>query len=198
MCGEQLWSGYWSHRTKGSPPRVRGTGRTPYTASLWRRITPACAGNRGCSFGERCIFGDHPRVCGEQYPGYHQGPGAGGSPPRVRGTAGGCVIYALLPRITPACAGNSLYRMLNPLYVEDHPRVCGEQILGLIALPRYGGSPPRVRGTDSVVSEEKYKRIGSPPRVRGTVHAPFLAKSCSRITPACAGNRLSFLCLAAK
>ena len=90
-----------------------------------------------------------------------------GSPPRVRGTAGIGLLEVMNMRITPACAGN---REAKPgaCHAElDHPRVCGEQRL-----------------FPSILAYIK----GSPPRVRGTVHAPFLAKSCSRITPACAGN----------
>ena len=32
-------------------------------------------------------------------------------------------------RITPACAGNSMHAILHGKGVEDHPRVCGEQLL---------------------------------------------------------------------
>ena len=57
--------------------------------------------------------------------------------------------------------------------VEDHPRVCGENGLNSISLPRSSGSPPRVRG----------KQIW------------LVVKMLSnRITPACAGKtRLSRL-----
>ncbi len=51
-----------------------------------------------------------------------------GSPPRVRGTA----IYHILAGqpywITPACAGNSAVFFKLLLHIQDHPRVCGEQI----------------------------------------------------------------------
>ena len=92
----------------------------------------------------------------------------GGSPPRVRGTVL-CVFGLLLRnRITPACAGNSIF-FIHPRYtLEDHPRVCGEQNNAFLNLNISGGSPPRVRGT--VIRSHSF-------------HAPF------RITPACAGNR---------
>ena len=70
-------------------------------------------------------------------------------------------------RITPACAGNSHYKIVESIPLEDHPRVCGEQppVLDIHAcLP---GSPPRVRGTDIETTSNYYNH---------------------RITPACAGN----------
>ena len=50
----------------------------------------------------------------------------------------------------------------------DHPRVCGEQMVGSLMQPRSCGSSPRVRGTES------------------TRRLPGLL---TRIIPACAGNR---------
>ena len=54
--------------------------------------------------------------------------------------------------------------------IEDHPRVCGEQCIdtGMV----FGSS-------------------GSPPRVRGTVFSTAANRRKGRITPACAGNRVS-------
>ena len=52
--------------------------------------------------------------------------------------------------------------------LEDHPRMCGEQMFSKEETASYKGSPPRVRGT------------AIEPQARGSWH---------RITPACAGNR---------
>ena len=71
------------------------------------------------------------------------------------------------PRITPACAGNSSFMRAKSSAIKDHPRVCGEQIMGV--------SRPTV---------EK----GSPPRVRGTEERRMKPDKEARITPACAGN----------
>ena len=78
------------------------------------------------------------------------------------------VLLIVLPRITPACAGN---RSLSSSVIagsKDHPRVCGEQCSHRLLLLLCVGSPPRVRGT---VEEE----TGEPWEIG--------------ITPACAGNR---------
>ena len=49
-----------------------------------------------------------------------------GSPPRVRGIQETLIKIAVACRITPACAGNTVYLYLFLLSARDHPRVCGE------------------------------------------------------------------------
>ena len=70
--------------------------------------------------------------------------------------------------ITPACAGNRIWRMGLAGSAWDHPRVCGEQ---------------------SAPSNRSSGRSGSPPRVRGTAEGNAVTHLADRITPACAGNR---------
>ena len=107
-------------------------------------------------------------MCGEQIQITITEKRENGSPPRVRGTV------ILTPgrltefRITPACAGNSYQFLVSYSASKDHPRVCGEQNVGISVWMRQKGSPPRVRGTEYYLS----------------------ARACAgRITPACAGNR---------
>ena len=147
---------------------MRGTAkrRTPHGTN--RRITPACAGNSAPLFYRPYPKGDHPRVCGEQVDKFLSPGFLIGSPPRVRGTGPLLLKSELFPRITPACAGNSLAVLPHMRSSPDHPRVCGEQAMPARAWTIQGGSPPRVRGTD----------------VRD-----LRASMAVRITPACAGNR---------
>ena len=56
------------------------------------------------------------------------------------------LVLALLPRITPACAGKSDQIGAAALGGEDHPRLCGEKLEYLEQLHRSLGSPPLVRG----------------------------------------------------
>ena len=106
-------------------------------------------------------------MCGEQIrPRYVQLLPLG-SPPRVRGTGGTPHTKGRRLRITPACAGNRGMPLIYGCSVEDHPRVCGEQITPSPKIPCLTGSPPRVRGTVSYSSYDY---------------------SYHRITPACAGN----------
>ena len=48
-------------------------------------------------------------------------------------------------RITPACAGITGLYCAALEKVEDHPRVCGNNILNNDQLGDHEGSPPRVR-----------------------------------------------------
>ena len=169
VCGEQSVMGAIQCGQKGSPPRVRGTEALPGTVVDGQRITPACAGNSYTGMRRGEMAGDHPRVCGEQsYPGFYLSPPQG-SPPRVRGTGTVLAPGASIKRITPACAGNRSPATGMACASEDHPRVCGEQLIS--------ASYPR-------------EQAGSPPRVRGTESRFWNIRLCSRITPACAGNRL--------
>ena len=69
-----------------------------------------------------------------------------GSPPRVRGVLGFCVVTAQQEGITPACAGSTKRPPTTILKIWDHPRVCGEYAGDLRREGVVLGSPPRVRG----------------------------------------------------
>ena len=170
MCGEQSMVLPAPSPLLGSPPRVRGTGGKCLAGHAGGRITPACAGNSDAVHKVNVYWQDHPRVCGEQG---SAAIGAGfrfGSPPRVRGTDE-CYKMALTDaRITPACAGNRTTGRRRRRAEQDHPRVCGEQKHLHSKIQRPGGSPPRVRGT---------------------VTSTYSFACRSRITPACAGNRMA-------
>ena len=71
---------------------------------------------------------------------------------------------------SPACAGKSERQAYSPAIRQDHPRVCGEKFTVIVAA-----------SVD----------LGSPPRVRGKVCARSRWTSAKRITPACAGKRLT-------
>ena len=168
VCGEQQHGPRFRLVISGSPPRVRGTDVHIISGCNICRITPACAGNRAILFFEILIPQDHPRVCGEQGDGEVDEVLLEGSPPRVRGTVPAKHTQSFIPRITPACAGNSSPPSLGSSGGWDHPRVCGEQ------------NADSCRGSRS---------RGSPPRVRGTGSSTAWASSFFGITPACAGNR---------
>ena len=131
------------------------------------RITPACAGNRVETSHAPPPKKNHPRLRGEQSPGgYITYPGEG-SPPLARGTATSTNQYADVPRITPACAGNSL---------QNKPPACA------------GGDHPRLRGEQAHRGQSLSRHRGSPPLARGTVPQYQCSRISGRITPACAGN----------
>ena len=70
-------------------------------------------------------------------------------------------------RITPAYAGKTKTEKGEPKKEQDHPRVCGENLLVLF----FGLTP-----------------LGSPPRMRGKLQLSGLWYLGTRITPAYAGK----------
>ena len=93
-----------------------------------------------------------------------------GSPPLARGTDVIIGIILVLHGITPACAGNSC---------AANPCACA------------GRDHPRLRGEQKAVYDDGVTLAGSPPLARGTVAMLNGKTTGRRITPACAGNRLS-------
>ena len=85
----------------------------------------------------------------------------------MRGKQANYEHLGIAVRITPACAGktHSVGALVHGL--QDHPRVCGENVAPPVFLCRARGSPPRVRG-----------------KLDYFLFAPTL----TRITPACAGK----------
>ena len=88
-------------------------------------------------------------MCGEQFDVSGAFDTLMGSSPRVRGTGDSAENDFELSGIIPACAGNRHRGDLQDRYQGDHPRVCGEQFVSLLAKVRVKGSSPRVRGTDA-------------------------------------------------
>ena len=68
-----------------------------------------------------------------------------GSPPRVREKL--CKKFKIYfkTRITPACAGKTLSKLVHIPRYRDHPRVCGKNVKYINDDMFVSGSPPRVR-----------------------------------------------------
>ena len=111
-------------------------------------------------------------------------------------------------RLIPACAGKTLFNQADISREEAHPRVCGENINGLIQGIKNMGSSPRVRGKrltrvwlarasgliprvcgeNRLANGGRYSRRGSSPRVRGKPTRGTMRASRVRLIPACAGK----------
>ncbi len=128
-CGEQWMLPRWASCWAGSPPRVRGTGIIRPARQRISRITPARAGNSRGKARAQAEHEDHPRACGEQNLATQYGGNITGSPPRVRGTVPNPAQGDHYNGITPARAGNRIYRHIWLRKAGDHPRACGEQCL---------------------------------------------------------------------
>ena len=131
----------------GSSPRVRGTPTLLVLRVFALGIIPACAGNTQYQYSDWCRGWDHPRVCGEHLCAVLCVLHVAGSSPRVRGTLEHA--QGILERfgIIPACAGNTIIRLLLIMAIRDHPRVCGEHDVTIPSDTSKSGSSPRVRGT---------------------------------------------------
>ena len=64
----------------------------------------------------------------------------------MRGKPEPTVLGVVLIGITPACAGKTIPPQLQFPLVQDHPRVCGENLHFTHSKNPLRGSPPRVRG----------------------------------------------------
>ena len=126
MCGENALAPLPAGLPFGSPPRVRGKLVSLGFFRARDRITPACAGKTG--FLVVAVHGskDHPRVCGENRATASPTISGYGSPPRVRGKPTPRSSRLSSARITPACAGKTIRALKNFQFLQDHPRVCGE------------------------------------------------------------------------
>ena len=110
-------------------------------------IIPAYAGNTVSTISSKKQCRDHPRVCGEHLSHSADGNALPGSSPRMRGTRTSPRTRQTFPGIIPAYAGNT-YSTVNVHVAEwDHPRVCGEHLIGIRFAIRCTGSSPRMRGT---------------------------------------------------
>ena len=146
-CGERLLRTDTLSRSRGSSPRVRGTGPNASIHIKLLRFIPAPAGN-GSYRPESTFYPPvHPRACGERVAVETIISDSIGSSPRLRGT----VLYRPLDltcqRFIPAPAGNgrSAHGALRRRTV--HPRACGEREPDQTFEVVIDGSSPRLRGT---------------------------------------------------
>ena len=107
LCGEKVFPAVQPTQISGSPPPMRGKVISSDVAKRYAGITPAYAGKSAISLRCRCLWWDHPRLCGEKFQIVQRGKVGLG--------------------ITPAYAGKSLfvYNLLPEF--GDHPRLCGEK-----------------------------------------------------------------------
>ena len=93
-------------------------------------ITPAYAGKSAFNFRIMFRHEDHPRLCGEK-PSFD------------------CFWFCCI-RITPAYAGKSKSFRGHRSATKDHPRLCGEKIFYFSICGGGTGSPPPMRGKDTL------------------------------------------------
>ena len=146
VCGENYKNLHTAYHITGSPPRMRGKREALTDPEILKRITPAYAGKTPCSASGSPAAKDHPRVCGENGLDLHECRVRGGSPPRMRGKPRSHFSISLSRRITPAYAGKTPHWRAAQDFLQDHPRVCGENMRCWHLQCPLQGSPPRMRG----------------------------------------------------
>ena len=92
-----------------------------------------------------------PRICGEKQRRAMGRSSERGTPPRARGKESQVFALSVSKGNTPACAGKSPFFDNAVRATRDHPRACGEKIIEHIPGITLPGSPPRVRGKDSLI-----------------------------------------------
>ena len=130
------------------------------------KITPAGAGKTFDCLSAQVPIQDHPRRCGENLPAFAKIHSIAGSPPQVRGKRASLRQAASSPRITPAGAGKTFFRMRALPKKQDHPRRCGENHKLTVMCSDGKGSPPQVRGKPTAVPDT-FPRHGITPAGAG-------------------------------
>ncbi len=167
MCGKDTERSLGLPRRTGSPPHVRERQSITILRARSCRITPACAGKTRRIRFMLISNGDHPRMCGKDQLWTRSAAGLAGSPPHVRERLRSLRIRPPRLRITPACAGKTSAACWFVTANQDHPRMCGKDLMSSNRIPR---------------------RAGSPPHVRERPESACCRNRLYRITPACAGK----------
>ena len=157
----------WRTLYRGSPPPMRGKVRQYIRLIHLYRITPAYAGKRIPTTTARVLRRDHPRLCGEKANHRAFRLRFAGSPPPMRGKVLQCGICGRKVGITPAYAGKSSACHKHRHCDRDHPRLCGEKVVGF---------------------EYRLSAVGSPPPMRGKATILKMCAVLNGITPAYAGK----------
>ena len=146
VCGENFSSGVEQVPAAGSSPRVRGKQAEEAARAQTTGLIPACAGKTSTTVMAILPLRAHPRVCGENSPHSGQTRLGAGSSPRVRGKRPAREPASPRLRLIPACAGKTAAQWGSLRVDRAHPRVCGENNVGLNRASSEPGSSPRVRG----------------------------------------------------
>ncbi len=132
-------------------------------------ITPACAGQIKRFRTEICKGWDHPRLRGTNLVTETEQRIQMGSPPLARDKCTNMLSERQKTGITPACAGQIVFSIVQMNKNRDHPRL---------------------RGTNCRKFPHLYLCVGSPPLARDKLLASMSDYFSARITPACAGQML--------
>ena len=185
----------------GSSPLARGTRGLCVLKYPLVRLIPARAGNTLFICSHTPSTAAHPRSRGEHHFTHYGCRRDRGSSPLARGTLLLVLADALLSRLIPARAGNTLGIAGLPASDAAHPRSRGEHPFLPLGVLAPGAAHPRSRGEHTGKLNASPVIFGSSPLARGTPVARSRSWFSCRLIPARAGNtteRITFeMCAAA-
>ena len=173
----------------GSPPHMRGKVTGLFFYQFPVGITPAYAGKSKNTCTSVVFDQDHPRVCGEKVPAIRRFAQIMGSPPRMRGKGHRIPLRHPLQGITPAYAGKSSACRRTLSAGWDHPRICGEKAEMGGFIPRFSGSPPRMRGK-VLPDRGRVLGVGITPAYAGKSFPTSMFRSVGRDHPRICGEKI--------
>ena len=112
-----------------------------------------------------------------------------GSPPRMRGKGHRIPLRHPLQGITPAYAGKSSACRRTLSAGWDHPRICGEKAEMGGFIPRFSGSPPRMRGK-VLPDRGRVLGVGITPAYAGKSFPTSMFRSVGRDHPRICGEKI--------
>jgi len=156
-CGEHLSQRITQYPWIGSSPRLWGTPASQRKIVPPYRFIPTPVGNTKKSTERRFVGSVHPHACGEHVPIFSLGRIAGGSSPRLWGTHWLNAGNTKADRFIPTPVGNTAKMLCWAWKWTVHPHACGEHLFIISQISFFGGSSPRLWGTQ-VFNLERFKK----------------------------------------
>lgn len=191
VCEEHIKYVYKSPSRLGTSPHMRRSPQNRTDDVRCSRIIPTYAGNTGGGIVPHVAARDHPCVCGEHEQYLIACSTVPGSPPRMQGALERVPRLPYTRRIIPAYAG-STYRGCQPIFLGEHPRLCGEHMMLSSSSTFVIGIPLHIRGA-RIMNHQNHMSAGASPRMRGALQSYQRQCSIDRIIPAYAGSTGSTL-----
>ena len=156
----------------GSSPLARGTPLRTLHGERLPRLIPARAGNTPERSMSGRVSSAHPRSRGEHRSSCRWSLSVSGSSPLARGTLAAAEVFAPLPRLIPARAGNTSCVLESVCLQAAHPRSRGEHKPPRHVARPEGGSSPLARGTLLNIQTGSDPRRLIPARAGNTANSP--------------------------
>ena len=150
VCGENSPARMGFACTTGTSPRMRGKPLILIAPNSGTRNIPAYAGKTTATSRPHGLYGEHPRVCGENdwdidLRGFREG-----TSPRMRGKPQQHPGPTAYTGNIPAYAGKTRGIRWSAVSAPEHPRVCGENTQQNKFSSARMGTSPRMRGKPKI------------------------------------------------